>query len=324
MWENMDRADAMGTAKSSEVTLVIVNYNTCEDLRRCLESIYNSLPSFSFSTIVVDNHSTDGSVEMLKTYFPQVHLIENETNRGLVQAYNQAFLLVNTPYIVLLDSDTIVEPGALDKLYSFSSAHPEAGIVAPRLLNADGSIQQTARNLPSPLNALFGRQTLLTRLFPQNPWSVHYLRAQDLALEEPFAVEWISFACAMLKAELLQRVGFFDEDYFIYWIDADWCKRVNERGYKIFCLPEARVMHIEKNQRGKKRRPRSIIDFHRGSYLFYRKHYAASPWRPMAWIAFIGLSVRAGLLLVINYFRHPRKEEPSSVAPQAAGTREVN
>lgn len=300
----MDRICAMGTAESSAVTIVIVNYNTGEDLRRCLESIYNTSPSFHFRTIVVDNHSIDGSVEMLKIHFPQIHLVENETNRGLVKAYNQAFLLIDTPYIVLLDSDTIVEPGALDKLYRFSLANPDVGVIAPRLLNVDRSIQQTARNLPSPINALFGRQTLLTHLFPKNRWSIHYLREQDLALVEPFSVEWVSFACVMLKAELLHHVGFFDEDYFIYWIDADWCKKVNEHGYKIFCLPEARVIHIEKNQRGKKRRPRSIIDFHRGSYLFYRKHYATSPWHPMAWVAFCGLSLRAVLHLVINHFRH--------------------
>jgi GT2 family glycosyltransferase len=132
---------------------------------------------------------------------------------------------------------------------------------------------------------------------------MRYLRTQDINKSEPYSVEWISFASIIFRTELLRKVGFLDEDYFLYWVDADWCKKVKEYGYKIYCLPESQVVHVEQNKRGKKRRPRSIVDFHKGSYLFYRKHFAPSPFNPMAYVALLGLSIRALIHLFINIFR---------------------
>ncbi len=286
-----------------EVTIVIVNYNTRQELHRCLESIENTPPAFSYQIVVVDNRSLDGSVDMVRKHFPQVELIENQCNIGLVRACNLAFRHVSSPFVALLDSDTLIEAGSLDRLYGFLVSHPQAGVVAPRVLNPDGTVQRTARSFPSAVNALFGRQSLLTRLFPDNRWSRNYLQAQNLDGSSPYQVDWVAFACMLFRTEVLNQVGPLDEDYFVYWSDADFCKKVSSRGYEIYCIPEAKIIHVEQNRRGRKRSPGSIIDFHRGSYLFYRKHFAVSPLHPMAWVALIGLSLRTLMLLIINQFR---------------------
>ena len=286
-----------------QVTIVIVNYNTKGDIRRCLQSLYEAKSRVLFDVAVVDNASSDGSVEMIRELFPEVRLQVNSANLGLVKGYNIACKHAASPYIMLLDSDTIVHTGAVDALHQFLVARPEVGIVAPQLLNVDGTNQLTARNLPSAMNGLFGRQTLLTQWFPDNPWSRRYLRVQDTTRDEPYDVEWISFACGMFRAELLSRVGYFDEDYFVYWIDADWCHRVLNAGFRVSCVPAARVTHVEQNKKGRRKRPRAIIDFHRGAYLYFRKHHAISKWSPLGWAAMCGLSLRAGLHLTLNHFK---------------------
>lgn len=289
--------------QSRQITIVIVNYNTREDIKRCLESLRDIAPRASFDVVVVDNASTDGSIAMIRESFPEVQIWVNSENLGLVKGYNQACKLTDAPYIMLLDSDTIVHDGAVDALYQFLCTHCDVGIAAPQLLNVDGTNQLTARNLPSAMNGLFGRQTLLTQWFPNNPWSRRYLRREDIGRETAYDVEWISFACGMFRADLLSKVGYFDEDYFVYWIDADWCRRVFKAGFRISCVPSARVTHVEKNKKGRRKRPRSIIDFHRGAYLYFRKHHATSRWSPLGWVAMCGLGIRAGLHLALNHFR---------------------
>jgi GT2 family glycosyltransferase len=240
---------------------------------------------------------------MLRSRSPKIKIIENTKNLGLTKAYNQALRGAESRYALLLDSDTIVQPGAVDELFRFLESSPSAGVAAPRLLNVDGTDQRTARSFPSAANALFGRQTLLTKLFPRNRWSRRYLRPDGWGQQLPYQVDWISFACTLFRTELLNRVGFFDEDYFVYWIDADWCKRVVDAGYEVFCVPKARVVHVETNRRGRKRAPRSIVDFHRGSYLFYRKHCVKGAWNPMTLAAMLGLGLRCVSLLFVNQLR---------------------
>jgi len=286
-----------------QLAIVIVNYNTREDVRRCLSSLTTSPVGVAHEIIVIDNASTDGSIDMIREVFPAVRIVVNHENLGLVKGYNQACRTTTAPYVLLLDSDTIVHEMAVDRLYRFLSDHPAVGIVAPQLLNVDGTNQLTARNLPSAMNGLFGRQTLLTQWFPNNPWSRRYLRREDTVRLTAYDVEWISFACGMLRSELFEKVGYFDEDYFVYWIDADWCRRVLEAGFRVSCVPTARVTHVEKNKKGRRKRPRSIIDFHRGAYLYFRKHHASSKWSPLGWVAMCGLGLRACLHLALNHFK---------------------
>ncbi|MBD3318023.1 MAG: glycosyltransferase [Chitinivibrionales bacterium] len=293
----------MRSPKETCVSILIVNYNRREDLERCLHSIYAAEPDVFYQIVVVDNASNDGSVAMIKGSYPTVVLIENENNVGLVKAYNQALTVGDSKYVMLLDSDTIVEEGAVSRQYAFLDGNPDVTVLQPKLLNSDGTNQKTARMFPSPANALFGRHSILSRRFPRNPWTTRYLRNSLHESKEPYEVDWVSFACTMFRRSILDHTGFFDEDYFVYWIDADWCKRVKDAGGRVFCLPSATVHHLESNQPHRKKTPRSIVDFHHGVYLFYTKHYVKSVLHPMRWAAGLGLSFRALLLLSQNQFK---------------------
>jgi hypothetical protein len=185
-------------------------------------------------------------------------------------------------------------------LYRFLLQNPAAGIATGRMLNPDGSIQETARNFPHALNALLGRQTFLSRLFPDNRWTRAYLQRQDAGRTDPFEAGWVAAACMMFRRTLFEQIGGLDEDYFVYWVDADWCMRVRRKGYQVWCIPAARIHHIEQNRMGKKKSERGIRSFHQGAYLFYRKHYVASAWNPLLWVAKAGLGLRCELLVAAN------------------------
>lgn len=283
------------------VSVIIVTYNACADLERCLESVAGQ-KELALETIVFDNASTDGTLEMLKR-FPSVRVIPSSENAGLTVGINRASRVATGDYICLLDSDTVVEPGALLALQQCLAANPRAGVVAGRMLNVDGTIQETARTFPSIVNGLFGRQTLIARLFPNNPLTRAYLRRDDLHRSDPFEVDWVAAACMMYPRDLTSVIGHWDEDYFVYWVDADWCYRVRQAGRSVWCVPGARIYHIEQNRAGKRKNPRGIRSFHEGAYLFYRKHYVKSPWHPMAQLARISLAARCRLMLLTNSFK---------------------
>lgn len=281
------------------ISAVIVTYNARQDLDRCLESLAKQ-NDVALEVIVYDNASSDGTAQMVAERYPWVRLMASSANAGLTKGVNQAIGVAHGEYICLLDSDTVIEPGCMRILKKFMDGHANAGVVAARMLNVDGSIQETARNFPRVSNALLGRQTLLARWFPNNPITLGYLRRSDLKRTDPFEVDWVAAACMMFRRDLVARIGHLDEDFFVYWVDADWCKRVRNAGLSVWCVPQARVFHIEQNRIGKKKSPRGIRSFHEGAYLFYRKHYVKSSWHPMAQLARIGLGTRCRLMLLTN------------------------
>jgi GT2 family glycosyltransferase len=229
-----------------------------------------------------------------------VHQIRNHTNEGHTRAVNQGIVAANGELILLLDADTIVRAGTVRALESFLKARPEVSIVAPRMFNGDGTLQETARDFPRPINGLFGRQSVLTRWFPANRFSKRYLRTDERERDEPFEVEWVSAACMMFRRSLPDRIGPWDEGFHSYWVDADWCMRAGRAGGLVFCDPRAEVVHYEQNRRGKRKSPARIVLFHRSVYRFYRKHYTFGVWDPRAVVAAIALALRAGLLVLGN------------------------
>lgn len=296
----------------TDLTISIVNYNTRNLLEQCLESIYENTEKISFEIIVFDNNSDDGSVELLKERFPQVKLIENDENIGLSGANNKVFLVAQGKHVLLLDSDTIVLPSVLQMLSKFLDAHPEVGAVGSSVLNPDFTLQGTARSFPAPINALFGRRSRLTKAFPNNRFSRRYLTCLNKNDGEPFEVDWVSAACLMFRREVIDLIGLMDEAFFVYWVDADWCKRIKDAGWKVYCVPQAKVVHMERYKIGQKISSKMIVDFHQGVYHFYRKHYAKSILNPMRLIALVSLSARAVTLLAINALRSTEGREVSS------------
>ena len=203
---------------------------------------------------------------------------------------------------MVLDADTVVLPGTVPRLIAFLRDRDDAAVVAPRMMNCDGSLQETARRFPTVAAALFGRQTILTRLFPNNRFSRTYLQRDKQEESLPFEVDWVSAACMAFPRTLVERLGPWDEGFGGYWVDADWCARAQTVG-RVFCLPAGRVIHAEQNRPDRRKGTRRIVQFHRGVYRFYRKHYTRGIFDPRALSAAAGLSLRAALLVLIDLAR---------------------
>ena len=285
------------------LSIIIVNFNGGVLLDQCLESIFASPPAFGFEVVLVDNASTDGSSERAEAGFPAIVMLRCAGNLGLAKAFNRGLALARGRYLLSLDSDTRVFPGALEAMVSHLEESPAVGVAGGWLLNPDLTPQKTARRKPTALNALFGRRSLITRLAPNNPLSRRYLMDDMLTRTAPFEVDWVSTAALMARREAVERVGGLDEEFFVYWVDADWCARMRAAGWLVDAVPGARVIHDENLKKGRRtrRRTRMILDFHRGAYLYYRKHHVRHPWSSMHLLAIVGLSARAGLLVALDY-----------------------
>ncbi|NLE99442.1 MAG: glycosyltransferase family 2 protein [Anaerolineales bacterium] len=223
-----------------DLSIVIVNWNTRELLRRCLQSLADSAANLGrcqVETIIVDNASTDGSSTMVRELFPQAHLIENEANVGFARANNQAITQSVGRYIVLLNSDTEVFPGALETMIQFMDEHPKAAGCGPRLLNEDGTLQVSCHPMLTPMRE-FWRLVFLDRLwrratYAQEQWDVR----------EPHPVEVIKGACLFLRRQALDQVGLLDDQYFFYTEEMDLCYRLLEARWELWWAPQAVVKH---------------------------------------------------------------------------------
>ena len=264
-----------------DLSLIILNWNTRDDLRLCLQSITSQAHRHTLQVIVADNASGDGSREMVAAEFPQVHLHVNPTNLGFGAGNNRAIQAATGRYVLFLNSDTRVTEGALDALVDFADATPDLGALGPKLLNADGSLQYSCRRYPN-LGTGFFRNTPLGRLFRRNRFATDYLMS-DWDHATPRDVDWLSGAALMVPRDVLERTGGFDEGFYFYCEDVDLCKRIHDLGLRVVYYPDAVIYHII-GRSSDKVPTRMTYEFHRSMYRFYRKHYAArTPWlvRPL-------------------------------------------
>ena len=283
-----------------ELSVLIVNYKAGPLLRECLQSIYTGQEGVSLEGIVIDNASPLEDVAFIPGEFPQVKLAVNRHNLGFSRAYNQAIRQARGEFLLLLNPDTTVHPGALSALVSFMKKTPDCGALGAKLLNPDGSVQLSCRNFPSHRTALFSRHSLLTRLFPRNRFSQEYLLS-GLDHESPHQVEWVSGACLLTRRKVVEEVGLLDEGYFMYAEDVDWCYRMSQAGWKTYYCPEAVVSH-HVGQSSQTRPFRSLIARHRSMWHFYRKHYKRQP-KLLDIATFLGITLRCLFLLSLQGFR---------------------
>jgi GT2 family glycosyltransferase len=308
--------DGRSSGSSAELSYVLASHNSWRHLDACLSSFPEAgVPDYEI--VVVDNASTDGTPELLKQHYPRVRLFLNAKNVGHCGAVNQGLQHAHGEYIAVLDADTVLDPLASYDLLNFLRSNREVAIAAPRMLNPDGSIQETARSFPAFWNGIFGRQSLITRLFPNNPFARNYLRKDALQATTPFQVDWVSAAFMMFHRSLPERVGSFDEGYQGYWVDADWCKTAQAAG-SVYCVPSARVVHHEQNRTGRKKGRARIILFHQGAYRFYRKHSTFGRLDPRAIVAGAALFTRCALLLAADRFRPDSNPKAKSAARASA------
>lgn len=222
--------------------IIIINYNSTDYLLGCLRSIYDSLQELPAKVIVQDNHSEDG-VDRVKVEFRQVILSRNSYNMGFAKAINNALKQSDSPFIVLLNPDTYVMNGFFDPIIHYMEKNPDVGILGPKILNHDGSVQGSARTFPTPLTGLFGRSSLISRFFPNNPFTRANILTTRSDGKTPMEVDWVSGACMVVRRKALDDVGLLDERFFMYWEDADWCRRMWRKGGKVVYFPQASVVH---------------------------------------------------------------------------------
>lgn len=252
----------MTTNPSPDISIVIVNYNTKDYTAQCLDSLYANPPHSSFEVIVVDNASADGSADWLEATYPQVRLVRSPRNVGIAGGNNLGIRAGSGTYVLLLNNDTIVEPGSIDELTRFLYLHPEAGGVAGQLLNPDGTFQSGYAAFPS-LPQLFLITTTIGRLLDTD--------YPTYSTAEPSVqVDWASTAFMMFQKHALEKVGLIDEDFFIYCDETDLQYRLRMAGYPAYYVPGARVIHFGGKSLTPWRRRKMV---YRGYLLFFGKHY---------------------------------------------------
>jgi len=287
-----------------DVVVAIINWNTRDDLALCLRSIYEgNTPPPTFLPVVVDNASADGSADMVAEEFPQAVVVRNRENRGFAAANNQVLKASHSRYVLLLNPDTQMHPGALRELTRFMDAHPDVGICGPLVLNPDGSVQYSARRFPTPLAGAF-RNTFLGRLFPNNRYTRDYLLS-DWDHRSERDVDWLSGAAMMIRREVIDQIGVLDEQFFMYSEDVDYCYRAGEAGWRVTFFPGACITHARAHS-SDQAQIRMLVQFHRSMYRFWRKHYAPRSSWPMRLLAPAGILMRAGLLLAKNLLDRAR------------------
>ena len=284
-----------------KLSITICSWNTKEDLDKCLQSLEAIHSEAPFEVIVFDNNSADGSPDMVMDKFPWVHLIRSSRNFGFTGGQNLALSNRKSGDALLLNSDTIVHPGAIRTLIEYAQRHKDVGIIGPRLLNTDGSLQYSCRRFPNPLAALF-RNTIFGRLFPNNKYTREYLMT-DLPHDKTTEVDWVSGAALYAREDFMRQCGLLDEEYFMFSEDVDWCWRAWNAGYKVVYLPQAVITHAIGRSTDKAPN-RMIGGFHRSMFRFYVKNMAKKinpVLRPFA-IFFAGLALlmRAGMFILKN------------------------
>jgi len=250
--------------------IILVNYNSTDYLLNCLGSIYDSLRESRVRVFVQDNASED-EVDRVASLFPQVVLSRNNSNMGFAKAVNVALKQSQAPYVALLNPDTIVTPGFFDLTLRYMEENSDVGVIGPKILHADGTIQGSARSFPTPLTGLFGRNAIFTRLFPNNIISQKNVLTNRSDGITPMDVDWVSGASMVVRREAIDQVGLLDERFFMYWEDADWCKRLRGSGWRVVYFPKASIVHsvgVSSEQLW----PRTVIEFHKSAYRLFEKH----------------------------------------------------
>lgn len=295
--------------------VVIVSFNTCDLLRACLASLATcTLP---LTMVVVDNHSSDGSAEMVRREFPGVTLLEPGANLGFAAGTNLGIrhLLgqgnsvvaaewVAPDYLLVLNPDTVVHAGAIEALVGFLDRHPRVGVVAPRLLNVDGSVQAAAFRFPTlamTLLDLFPPGDVLPGRLYNSWWHGRYPQERSAAL--PFPIDHPLGACMLVRRAVLEQVGLLDEGFFMYAEEVDWCLRIRQAGWAIWQVPQAQVTHVG-GAATRKVRARMLMTLYDSRMRFFRLHYGAHR------AALHGLVIRAGMLrAVLNAWIAYRRAE---------------
>lgn len=253
-----------------DLSVIIVNFNTKELLQKCLQAVLDSQTAFSHEVWVVDNASTDGSVEMVKAEFSSVKLLESKENVGYAKANNQAIKKSQARYVLLLNSDVEVSTDTFDKMLSFMDNNPTVGISGCKVIKPDGRLDKACRrSFPNPVNAFF-RLFGFSLLFPKSllaSYNLGYLPEDEIA-----EIDSVMGAFLLIRRAVIEKIDLLDEDFFMYGEDLDFCFRAKKAGFKVMYVPITTVVHY-KGSSSRKQANLALYEFHRAMQVFYDKHY---------------------------------------------------
>ena len=292
------------------LSVIILNWNAKEWLERSIGSaLGQDVGVRSFEVILVDNASSDGSVQFAQELFPQITILALDDNLGFAAGNNVGIAASRGGVVLLLNPDTISHPGAFAGILDFMETHPECGIAGPKLLNRDGSLQYSCRHFAT-LEAGFFRNTPLDRLFPKNRATRDYLM-KDSSHDEPMIVDWVSGAAMAIRREVIDAVGTLDENFFMYVEDVDLCYRAKQADWQTWYAPYGVITHAIAQSSDKNPRPMTIA-FHKSMFRFFRKHYLGTLYpRWLTPIVAAGLAVRVVLVIALGHWKDFTGQNPT-------------
>jgi len=288
----------------TDLSIIIVSWNTLDLLDACLASIMAHSPRRRFEVIVVDNASTDGSANMVRRRYPDARLIENEKNVGFARANNQGIRQAVGRYLLLLNPDTEVRPDALETLIRFLEQHNEAGAAGARILNPDGTLQYSCYPAPTLLNEWL-------HLFHLDRERREGMDAWDVT--EPREVDVLLGACIMVRREALDEIGFLDERFFMYSEEVDFCYRLQKAGWSLYWVPQAEVVH-HGGQSTRQVAADMFLRLYEGKLLYFRKHHGPGAARLYKLILLISSLSRLALVPLTWLERPSRRKEHRALA----------
>ncbi len=269
------------------LSVILVNHNGKGYIEDCLDSIKRNLKGIRSEIIVVDNHSTDGSVDILKKRYPSIRLLCNLENVGFSRANNQGLKAGRGDYVLIINTDTLVYSNSIKTMMAEMKEHPDRGGVGPALLTGNNDYQVSFGGKVNFFSEA-AKKIFLNRIYRNR------LRKNQKQRD----VEWLSAACFLSRRDILERAGMFDEKYFLYFEDIDLCMRIREKGWKLVYLPEARVFHIG-GASTKQRKLNSRFHYRKSQLYFYKKH--CSPFSLFLLKAF--LSIDFVFVLLVGFFK---------------------
>lgn len=304
-----------------DLAIVILNYNTGDLLRACLDSIFAAQGAFTYSVLVVDNASTDDSAACVPTAFPLATLIQSGENRGYSAGNNVAMRALGfgrdaapgpapsgdqrPRYVLLLNPDTLVPPHALARMIDFMDQRPGVGVAGPRVRRPDGSMDRACRrSFPTPQVSFF-RMTGLSRLFPHHPVLNAY-NLEYLPEDAVHPVDSVVGAYMQVRRDAIVQAGLLDEAYFMYGEDLDWAKRIKDTGWEVWYNGEVEITHVK--EASSKRSRRARLAFYEAMWIFYRKHYQTqTPWL-LDKLILLGIGLKGGVDVGVRMWqlRHQR------------------
>lgn len=280
-----------------DLAIIIVNYNVCDLLHRCLTTVFASQGDIRFAVCVVDNNSDDESVAMVRRDFPDAFVIANEENYGYPAANNQGLRAfgIEGPgpprYCLLLNPDTELPPEGLERMVQYMDSEPAVGVVGPKLILPNGRLDAACRRgFPTPWTSFY-YMVKLDRLFPRSSRIGRY-NMTFLDEDQPAEVDSVVGAFMMVRSEAIHQVGLMDEQFWMYGEDLDWAKRMKDAGWKVVYNPAVTVRHVKRAS--SRQNPRAQMEFVRAFLIFYYKHYRQETPIWLHWLVLTGIGLKGG------------------------------